>query len=206
MKTKIIASPALSPDNHPLLVSWLVSAMQTIWTKHANFNIDWHAKESISARWLADPSRLWPILKGAGWLSIRFLRAAFFGGTYCRSVSGSFSLFRPVLTVSDGAFLPGPQSDASGAGSGKESMYKKRAVPGTPLLPFLQRFVSSVAMATEAAQAHWGPLGPTVKSGAGLEVAMLIGWAWDRGRFDERDGRDGLWLRKWGVEGEVLLD
>lgn len=148
--------------------------------KRAYFNIDWHEKESICAQRLADLSRLRPILKGAGWLSVRFPRTAFFGSTG-QAGTGRFHLSGPK-TVTDGAFLPDPQIHAPGTGSGKERIY-----PPPPKKGLSQELLSPVAAGRFAclrflwrqppppprrvAQAQGGTLGPTGQAqGLGLRL------------------------------------
>ena len=108
--------------NHPLCVSRLASAVQKL---RIMLTLIGMRKESISVQWLASMSRLWPILKGAGWLSVRFPWTASVA-VLVGLVTGSFSSFSRFLTQRpDGAILPDPQIHPSGSGSGKESIYRQ---------------------------------------------------------------------------------
>lgn len=147
--------------------------------KRAYFNIDWHEKESICAQRLADLSRLRPILKGAGWLSVRFPRTAFFGSTG-QAGTGRFHLSGPK-TVTDGAFLPDPQIHAPGTGSGKERIYpppQKKDCPRSSSLLLLRADLRVCGFYGDnhhpprrVAQAQGGTLGPTGQAqGLGLRL------------------------------------
>lgn len=167
--------------------------------KRAYFNIDWHEKESICAQRLADLSRLRPILKGAGWLSVRFPRTAFFGSTG-QAGTGRFHLSGPK-TVTDGAFLPDPQIHAPGTGSGKERIYpppKKKGLSQELLSPVAAgrfaclRFLwrqpppppPSGASAGRDLRPHWS------SPGTGLEAVMGKGGSGTEGGFGSAHGFD----------------
>ena len=109
--------------NHPLCVSRLASAVQKLRINRIILTLIGMRKESIFVQWLAGMSKLWPILKGAGWLSVRFPWTALVA-VLVGLVTGSFSSYSRFLTQRpDGTILPDPQVHPSGSGSGKESIY-----------------------------------------------------------------------------------
>lgn len=123
--------------------------------------------------------------------------------------------------MSDGAFLPDPQTHASGAGSGKKSIRgeQNKTVPGIFQLWSRQAgwcvsgCYGDKVHCVSGASALARPQAPLLKPRAGLEVLMEGGYLWARRGFRGGSRFDGLMTGtagsacdfKRGYEGEVLL-